>query len=128
MRWATTAASTRSDRCFGNTLPRLGSPTWCPARPMRWSPRDTDPGDSTWITRSTAPMSIPSSREDVATRPLSRPAFRSSSMISRRSFDSDPWCAFTSSTSTGGTPTASDPANRGESPGASAAPSRSAAP
>ena len=42
-------------------------PTWWPARPMRWSPRATDVGDSTWITRSTAPMSIPSSSDEVAT-------------------------------------------------------------
>ena len=34
----------------------------------RCSPRATDFGLSTWITRSTAPMSMPSSRLDVATR------------------------------------------------------------
>ena len=39
-----------------------------PARPMRCRPRATDFGDSTWITRSTAPMSMPSSRLEVATR------------------------------------------------------------
>ena len=50
-------------RCFGKSLPSLGSPTWWPARPMRCSPRATAPGDSTWMTRSTAPMSMPSSSE-----------------------------------------------------------------
>ena len=43
-------------------------------------------------------MSMPSSSCDVATSPLSRPDFSSSSIWSRRSRDSDPWCAFTSST------------------------------
>ena len=47
-------------------------------------------------------MSMPSSSDDVATRPLSRPDLSSSSMMSRRSRDSEPWWAFTSSTSTGG--------------------------
>ena len=44
-----------------------------PARPTRCSPRATDLGDSIWITRSTAPMSIPSSSELVATRQRSSP-------------------------------------------------------
>jgi hypothetical protein len=39
----------------------------CPARPMRCRPDDTAPGDSTSTTRSTAPMSMPSSSELVAT-------------------------------------------------------------
>ena len=52
-------------------------------------------------------MSMPSSRLDVATRPLSRPDFSSSSICSRRSRDSEPWCAFTSSSCTGGVPSAS---------------------
>ena len=43
-------------------------------------------------------MSMPSSSDDVATRPFSRPDFSSSSIISRRSRDSEPWWAFTSST------------------------------
>ena len=52
-----------------------------PARPIRCRPRATDFGDSTWITRSTAPMSMPSSSDEVATRHGIRPAFRSSSTI-----------------------------------------------
>ena len=47
MRRATTATSSKSCRCFGNTLPLLASPTECPARPMRCRPRLTAPGDST---------------------------------------------------------------------------------
>ncbi len=90
MRSTTTAASTRSARCLGNTLPRLGAPTWWPARPMRWRPRATAPGDSTCTTRSTAPMSMPSSSDEVATSPFNRPDFSSSSMTSRRSLESDP--------------------------------------
>ena len=37
----------------GTIRPMLVPPTWWPARPIRCSPRDTAPGDSTWITRST---------------------------------------------------------------------------
>ena len=108
MRPTTTADSTRSLRCLGNSLPRLGSPTWWPARPMRCSPRDTAPGDDTWMTRSTAPMSMPSSSELVATRPLSSPRLSSSSICSRRSRDSEPWWALTTSwPGSGGRPSAS---------------------
>ena len=83
IRRVTTATSSRSPRYFGKITPLLGAPTWWPARPTRWSPRATLVGDSTWITRSTAPMSMPSSRLDVATSAGSRPALRSSSMASR---------------------------------------------
>ncbi|CAB4914452.1 unannotated protein [freshwater metagenome] len=67
IRSATTADCTRSPRNFGNSTPRLTAPTWWPARPTRCSPAATFGGDSTWMTRSTAPMSMPSSREEVAT-------------------------------------------------------------
>ena len=67
MRRTTTAASSRSLRWFGKILPTDGSPTWCPARPMRCSPAATLGGASIWTTRSIAPMSIPSSRLEVAT-------------------------------------------------------------
>ena len=56
------------------------APSSCPARPTRWRPRATDFGLSTWITRSTAPMSMPSSRLEVATRHGMRPALSSSSI------------------------------------------------
>ena len=97
MRCTTIAASSRSPRYFGKILPVLGSPTWWPARPMRCRPRETEPGDSTSTTRSTAPMSMPSSRLLVATMPRRRPALRSDSTWRRCSRDSEPWCARTSS-------------------------------
>ena len=90
IRWTTTALVSRSDRYFGRRTPVETAPTWCPARPTRWSPEATDGGASTWITRSTAPMSIPSSRLDVATTARSRPVFRSSSMWARCSLLTDP--------------------------------------
>ena len=90
---ATTADSSRSARNFGKMRPFEIAPSSWPARPTRCSPRATDFGDSTWITRSTAPMSMPSSREEVATRHGIRPAFRSSSMSTRCSRASEPWCA-----------------------------------
>ena len=59
MRCTLTAQPIRSVRCLGNSTPWEISPTWWPARPMRCSPLATDGGASTWITRSTAPMSMP---------------------------------------------------------------------
>src|SRR4029453_13599656 len=67
MRSTTTELSTSSPRNLGKTMPRLTAPTWWPARPMRCRPDATELGDSTWMTRSTAPMSMPSSRELGAT-------------------------------------------------------------
>ena len=93
IRSVTTADCTRSPRYFGKTTPVETAPTWCPARPTRWSPDATDGGDSTCTTRSTAPMSMPSSRLEVATTAGSRPAFRSSSTWDRCSLETEPWCA-----------------------------------
>ncbi len=59
IRRVTIAHSSRSPRYFGKMMPLLGAPTWWPARPTRWSPRATLVGLSTWMTRSTAPMSMP---------------------------------------------------------------------
>src|SRR5438093_1489516 len=47
---------------------------------MRCMPLATDGGASTWTTRSIAPMSMPSSSDDVATSARRRPALRSSAM------------------------------------------------
>ncbi len=80
IRSTVTAQCTRSVRCLGNSTPREVSPTWCPARPTRCRPLATEGGASTWITRSTAPMSMPSSRLDVATTHRNRPDLRSSSI------------------------------------------------
>ncbi|CAH0252558.1 hypothetical protein SRABI26_03184 [Arthrobacter sp. Bi26] len=87
------AVWTRSARCFGNRTPWEISPTWWPARPTRCRPLATEGGDSTCTTRSTAPMSMPSSSEDVATTQRRRPDFRSSSIKARWSLDTEPWCA-----------------------------------
>ena len=96
---ATTADSSRSARNFGKIRPfEIASSSW-PARPTRCSPRATDFGLSTWTTRSTAPMSIPSSRLDVATRHGIRPAFRSSSIRTRCSRAGEPWWARATSSS-----------------------------
>ena len=93
IRSVTTAACTRSPRYLGKTTPVETAPTWCPARPTRCSPEATEGGDSTWTTRSTAPMSMPSSRLEVATTAGSRPAFRSSSTRARCSLETEPWWA-----------------------------------
>ncbi len=106
IRSVTIAVCSTSPRCLGNRAARLISPTWCPARPTRWSPEAADGGASTWITRSTAPMSMPSSRLLVATTQRSTPDFSSSSTCARCSFDTEPWWALAS---TGSAP-AVDPA------------------
>ena len=97
IRCTLTAQPIRSVRCLGNSTPWEISPTWWPARPMRCSPLATDGGASTWITRSTAPMSMPSSRLEVATTARSRPLFRSSSTSARCSLVTEPWWARASS-------------------------------
>ena len=93
IRSATTAICRRSPRNFGISLPTLGAPTWCPARPIRCSPLATDSGASTWTTRSTVPMSIPSSSDDVATIAGSHPPLSASSTPTRCSRASEPWWA-----------------------------------
>ena len=88
---STTAAdSRRSPRYLGKMVPREISLTECPERPMRCMPAATLGGASTWITRSTAPMSMPSSRLLVATMPLSLPAFSASSICWRCSLAIEP--------------------------------------
>ncbi len=93
IRSTTTADSTRSPRWLGKKTPRDVAPTWCPARPTRCSPLATDGGASTCTTTSTAPMSMPSSSDDVATTQGSWPDFRSFSIWARCSLLTDPWCA-----------------------------------
>ena len=67
---------------------------------MRCSPLATLGGASTQATRSTAPMSMPSSRLDVATTAGSRPDLSASSICARSSLDTEPWWARTISVST----------------------------
>src|ERR1700691_4280697 len=100
IRLATTVACTRSPWYLGKIRPREMSPTLWPARPVRCSPLATDGGASTWMTRSTAPMSMPSSRLDVATTAGSRPAFSASSIWARSCRDTEPWCARATSAGT----------------------------
>ena len=64
-----------------------------PARPTRCRPLATEPGDETCTTRSTAPMSMPSSSDDVATMHGSVPALSASSTSLRASRESEPWWA-----------------------------------
>ena len=82
---------------LGKMMPRETSPTLCPARPTRCSPLATEGGASTCTTRSTAPMSMPSSRLDVATTAGSRPALSASSISARSCRDTEPWCALATS-------------------------------
>ncbi len=99
IRETTAAHSSRSPRYLGKMRPRLGASTWCPARPMRCMPRATLRGLSTWITRSTAPMSMPSSRLLVATSAGSSPALSCSSIRTRCSRARLPWWARATSSS-----------------------------
>ena len=63
---------------------------------MRCSPLATDGGASICTTRSMAPMSMPSSSDEVATSARSRPALSRSSISVRWGRASDPWWARTS--------------------------------
>ena len=99
IRSTATAVWARSPRCLGKSTPRDTSPTWWPARPTRWRALATLGGDSIWMTRSTAPMSMPSSRLLVATTQGRRPRLRSSSMIDRCSLETEPWWALAMTTS-----------------------------
>ena len=86
---------------WGTARRGLTAPTWWPARPTRCRPLATLGGDSTWMTRSTAPMSMPSSRLLVATTQGSRPRFRSSSIRARCSLETEPWWALASTGASG---------------------------
>ena len=85
---------TRGDRAVLRDEHARGTPpTWWLARPMRWSPDATDGGASTWMTRSTAPMSMPSSSDDVATIAGRSPRLSRSSMTRALPCATEPWCA-----------------------------------
>ena len=66
------------------------SPTLWSARPTRCNPEDTDNGGAIWMTRSTEPMSMPSSRLDVATTQRNWPRLSCSSICLRRSLETEP--------------------------------------
>ena len=61
------AHSIRSSRDVGKTRPFGSPPMVCPERPTRCRSVAMRFGDPIWQTRSTCPMSMPSSREAVAT-------------------------------------------------------------
>ena len=89
-RAVTAAHASRSPRNFGKMMPALVSSMRCPARPMRCRPLATEGGASICTTRSMAPMSMPSSSDEVATSPRSRPAFSRSSISVRCARASEP--------------------------------------
>ena len=70
--------------------PLLGWPTLCPALPRRCTAEATVKGLCTRITLSRAPMSIPSSRELVATMAFSSPFFSRCSTTRRSSREREP--------------------------------------
>ena len=86
-----------SSRVRGHRRP-LGVPwrLWL-ERPTRWRKVAMLRGEPTWHTSSTGPMSMPSSREAVATRAFRSPARRRCSVRMRRSVDREPWWAATAS-------------------------------
>ena len=75
--------STRSSSDSGNKRPFGVAPTACPERPTRCTNAEMERGEPSWQTRSTSPISIPSSSEAVATSALSFPDFNLCSARSR---------------------------------------------
>ena len=93
MRSAVAAAASSSPRNFGMMTPLEVPPTAWPERPTRCSPEATDGGAPICTTRSIAPISMPSSSDEVATSARSRPALSASSISARRSLATEPWWA-----------------------------------
>ena len=89
------AACTRSSRVKGKTTPFGTPPRVWPERPTRWMSVASARGAPTWQTRSTAPTSMPSSSEAVATTTGTSPALRRASASSRVRRAMLPWCAAT---------------------------------
>ena len=96
MAFATAAQATRSPRNLGKITPLLTAFAWCPPRPIRCRPLATDGGASICTTMSIAPMSMPSSSDEVATSARKAPAFSRSSTSTRCGRAIDPWCERTS--------------------------------
>ncbi len=88
-----TAHSTRSSFSKTSMRPLDVSPVACPARPMRCRPLATDLGEPICTTRSTEPMSMPSSSDVDDTTHLSSPRFNRSSTSRRVSLAREPWWA-----------------------------------
>ena len=91
------AHSTSSSRDCGKSRAFGTPPTAWPERPARCRNVAIERGEPSWQTRSTSPMSMPSSSDAVATSTFSSPRFRRCSASSRVSFARLPWCAATAS-------------------------------
>ena len=89
------AHSTSSSRDSGKMRAFGTPPTWWLARPARCRNVAIERGEPSWQTRSTSPMSMPSSSEAVATSTLSSPFLSRCSALRRSSFAMLPWCAIT---------------------------------
>ena len=87
--------STSSSRVSAKRTPLLIPRSEWPARPTRCRRSAIERGLPSWTTRSTAPMSMPSSSDAVATITRSSPRFSFSSAASRSSRAMLPWCALT---------------------------------
>ena len=91
------AHSTSSSRVVAKKRPLGMAPRQWPARPMRCRAVAMARGEPIWQTRSTWPMSMPSSSEAVAMRMRHSPCLRRRSDSSRRWRESEPWWAATCS-------------------------------
>ena len=91
------ACSMRSSRVVAKKRPLGMAPRQWPARPTRCMATATARVVAIWQTRSTSPMSMPSSSEAVAMRILISPFLRRCSASRRRVRESEPWCAATCS-------------------------------
>ena len=87
--WTATSSS-RSWGEVGRKRARGTPPTWWPARPILCRAVDIEPGEPTWMTRSTEPMSIPNSRLDDDTTARSKPFFKRRSTSSRIDLSIEP--------------------------------------
>ena len=98
MQFCNATNSNKSWVPVGNNRALGTPPTWCPARPILWSAVAILPGDPTWITISTEPISIPISRLDEETTALNSPLFSFCSTSNRIFLSIEPWCPSTPST------------------------------
>ena len=69
------AHSISSSRVVAKRRPLGSAPTQWPERPMRCSATAMERGEPIWQTRSTVPISMPSSSDAVATTARSSPLF-----------------------------------------------------
>ncbi len=81
------AHSTSSSRVCGNRRALGVPPTLCPERPARCRKVAIERGEPSWQTRSTSPISSPSSSEAVATNTVRSPALSRCSASRRVSRD-----------------------------------------